>query len=296
MEGCFWRFSHRDTGLVVVALCGICRDEAGTWAVVALATHPDRLLRQQICEPAGMDAGRFGVCAGQLLHASEDRLSIDLGPDAQLDVSFRDLSPWPRRAVGGLGMAHWLPALGQYWHPHLLSARADGEIRIGSERYSLDGARVYAEKNWGSAFPRRWWWGQAHDFERDDVCVAFAGGELGLGFSATAVVVRVGGELVRLSCPTAIVRTEADQARWQLTGRGPRHTVELEGVACGEPYALPVPIPAERRCEGWAHQQLAGRMWLRVRRGPHVVFEGETELAGLEYGDAREDPRGARST
>ena len=55
-----------------------------------------------------------------------------------------------------------------------------GEARIGGESVPLDGARVYMEKNWGRAFPERWWWGQADAFEGGDVCVAFAGGPMRL--------------------------------------------------------------------------------------------------------------------
>lgn len=285
MEGYFWRFSDPASGLVVVALCGICRDRAGSWANVALAAHPHGLLRERLVAPASADELSLRVRVGEVLEASEDGLSVDLGPDARLQVRLSERVPWPRRAFGALGPAHWIPALGQYWHPHLLGARARGEVCLDGERTTLDGAQVYAEKNWGSAFPRRWWWGQAQGFAREDVCVAFAGGELpGLRLHATAVVVRVGGELVRMSAPAARVHADADGSRWNVVGRSPRHAIELEGTALCDPFALPVPVPAERRCEPTARQQLAGSLWLRVR-GPRVRFEGETSIAGLEYGE-----------
>ena len=89
--------------------------------------------------------------------------------------------PWPRRPFGGSGLAHVIPGLGQYWHPHVLGGRATGRAVLGDEVVDLDGADVYAEKNWGRGFPERWWWGQAHGFERPDVCLAFAGGDVALG-------------------------------------------------------------------------------------------------------------------
>ncbi len=285
MEGYYWRLTDAEQNLAVVALCGICQAPDGSWATIALAAHPDRLLRPHIGEPADADPDRLGVRVGTVFVADEERLTVDLGDSARLEVALHDHQPWPHRIYGGLGPAHWIPGLGQYWHPHLLGGRAHGELITGKRRVTLANARVYAEKNWGSAFPRRWWWGQAHDFDGENVCVAFAGGELTRGVTATGIVVRLEGEIIRLSAPLALVHARADAEDWQLVGRGPRHTVVLHGRASGQPYTLPVPIPAERRQLPSARQQLAGAMRVTVRRGRRLRFSGETQLAGLEFGD-----------
>ena len=65
-----------------------------------------------------------------------------------------------------------IPFLNQYWHPYCLGGKASGTVEYGGESWSFDGAKLYAERNWGAGFPLRWWWGQAHDFGVDDVCVA----------------------------------------------------------------------------------------------------------------------------
>lgn len=286
MEGYYWRCETPD-GHVVIALCGVCRDGDGTWAVTALAVHPQRALVQRIHAPVLADPRRLGVDGGTVLAAGERGVSVTLGDEARLDLRLRDPVGWPRRAWGGLGPAHWVPALGQYWHPHVLGGTVDGEVVLAGERFSLAGARAYAEKNWGTTFPRRWWWGQASGLGGEDVCLAFAGGGLGGGVSATAVVVRIGSKLVRLGAPGAVVRARVDGRRWVIRGRGPRHSILVEGAALGggEPYALPVPIPGERRCEPRALQHLAAHVAIEVRRGARRVFTGETELGGLELGD-----------
>lgn len=285
MEGYFWRLTDRDGGRAVIALCGVCRDAEGTWAVVAVATHPGRLLVERIAPVAAASPERLEVSAGDLLHATAERLRVSLGDEVSLDVDLRGGRAWPLRAYGALGPGHWVPGLGQYWSPHVLGGGARGEMRVGGDVVSVDGWRVYAEKNWGSAFPGRWWWGQAHDFSgADDVSVAFAGGELGLGLSATAVVARVGDELVRLSAPLALVRGAADGRSWRISGVGARHRVMLEGVSSSPPYPLPVPIPGERRVEHRAMEELGGCVRVVVRRGRRLVFVGESPLAGLEYG------------
>jgi len=221
--------------------------------------------------------------------ATAEGLRVDLGPDARLDVRLSARRDWPRRAFGGLGPAGAIPRLGQYWHPHLLGATVTGEAVIGKERFRLDSATAYGEKNWGAAFPGEWWWGQAHGFADPSVCVAFAGGRLpGVGplsLAPTAIVATVGARLVRIGLPTGHVAVELGAGSWRLRGRSPLGSVELEGNGDGRaPHALPVPIAAERRVQTRAAQHLAGRATLTVRRGRRLLYRGETTLAGLERG------------
>jgi hypothetical protein len=219
-------------------------------------------------------------------------LQVDLGPDARVDVRFEDAVHWPRGAFGGIGAAHAIPALSQYWHPHLLGGRVVGTATIGGRELDLDGAAVYGEKNWGrGGFPPAWWWGQAQGFAREDVCVAFAGGRAGVGRAqvlATSLVVRVGDDVVRAVRPLHPIRVEVGARGWRFRARTARHTIELEGQANGTPpHALPIPIAAERRnLEGAAAQYLASEVRLLVRRGRRTLFSGDSALAGLERGSS----------
>lgn len=299
MEGYYWRFSDPRSGRVLVALCGVNRAPGGMWATVALAAHPGGELREAAVSDAGADRRGLGAWAGGGAFSADERaVHVDLGPDARLDVRLRDVHGWPRRPFGGLGIGHVVPGLSQYWHPHVLGGRADGRAVVGDAAIDLAGWRVYAEKNWGhGGFPEAWWWGQAHGFDRPEACVAFAGGAVRLGpiaTTATAVVVRLGGEVVRLGDPLlSPIRAEVGPGRWRLQGRGPRWGVEVEAEANGvAPHVLPVPIPAEGRNVAAAHQHLAGRLHVVVRRRGRVVYAGESELAGLEHGELSSTGRG----
>ncbi|MEA2270150.1 MAG: hypothetical protein QOC64_2760 [Solirubrobacteraceae bacterium] len=302
MEGYFWRITQPATGAVVVALVAINRDAAGgRWGMIALAAHPGGFVRAATVAYAHADRRTLAVRAGDgdspALEAGEGRLRVDLGPDARLEATFARRVPWPSRwAFGGIGPAQAIPALSQYWHPHLLGARVRGEAQVGAATIHLDGATAYAEKNWGAAgHPPEWWWGQAHGFDREDVCVAFAGGRAAVArvpVLATAVVVAVGGEVLRLVRPLLPVRVDVGEHGWLLRGRTARHAVEIEGHANGtRPHLLPVPVPAEgRRIDGQSAMHLAGAMRVHVRRGGRTVFAGTTALAGLEQGRG---PQGA---
>lgn len=285
LEGYYWRFADPATGRVVVALCGACRAPDGPWAMVTLAAHPGGFVRTELVPTAWTDPAGLGVVAGTALEATPDRLRVDLGPDARLDVALSEPVGWPpRRALGGLGAAQALPGLPQYWHPHLLAATVTGEARLGERTADLGGALAYAEKNWGGAFPGEWWWGQAGGLGGGDDAVAFAGGRLGGRLAATALVVRTSGEVLRFAAPLALVRARAGGGEWSVQARSALHTVRLEADAPGPPHRLPVPEPADRRVVERSRQHLAGRLRVVVRRGRRTLLSDETELAGLEHG------------
>jgi hypothetical protein len=286
LEGHFWRITQPRTGAVVVVILAICRDARGQpWAMASLAAHPSGEVRSATLPDASGAPRGLGLRAGDAFAADERALRLDLGPDARLEVGFADALAWPRRAFGALGPAQVVPGLSQYWHPWLLRARVTGSARVGAETIDLDGAVAYAEKNWGAGgMPPAWWWGQAHGFDRPDVCVAFAGGRAGLGpvrTTATALVVAVGDEVRTAVRPLRPLRVTVDERGWRLAGAG----IEVEAHAGGAAHLLPVPVPLERRrLDDWAPQHLAGTLRVSVRRRGRTLYQGTSELAGLERG------------
>lgn len=289
MEGWFWRVTDAASGRVVVALCGVNRHPDGDWATVAVAVHPGGIVRAAVFERAHAEQTHFALNAGTApeswIEASADRLRVDVD-DVHLDLRFTEPFEWPK-AFGGGGVFSAVPYLNQYWQPYRLGGIATGSIGIGGDRWSIAGAKVYAERNWGAGFPDRWWWGQAHDFGGADVSVAFSGGLLRLGPIARpvcGVVVRLGERVIRIT-PPAPVHSEVTPGRWAVRARSWRHQVDLDGDGTGiKPHVLPVPLPAERRNVDTDFEHLAGRLRCVVRERGHVVFEGTSELAGLEVG------------
>jgi tocopherol cyclase len=288
LEGYYWRIVHQRSGVVAVALGAVCRDAGGSWGLATLAVHPGGFSRTVLTGTATAEPDGFGMRAEAALVGDAKRVAVDLGPDAILDVTFDDPVLWPRRG-GALGAAHAIPALPHYWHPVVLSARVRGSVRAAGVVQDLDGAVGYAEKNWGSAFPGRWWWGHAAAFRDSDVSVSFAGGHvplLGGTVAPTVVVARLGRRVIALAPPLARTRVAIGGDAWRLRTRAPGIVVEIDGEGAGvPPHELLVPLPGARDAEERSRQHLAARLALRIRRGRRVLFEGESPLAGLEVGD-----------
>ena len=286
MEGYFWRVTDVARQRVIVALCGINRHPDGDWATVAIAAHPAGFVRSAVLDHACARSDRFHVSAGDGAFVADERsVHVDLGDGAAVDLSLADTVGWPHR-LGAGGIFSALPFLGQYWHPHVLGGRATGAATIGHETWTMDGADVYAEKNWGAGFPEQWWWGQAQAFDRPDVCVAFGGGLLTAGplrAKVGGIVVRVGDEVIRMSPPFASVRSTVQDDTWTILGRTPTRRVHIVGHGLVAPHVLPVPLPAQRRNIDTDFEHLAGHLELTVS-GRGASFRGFSDLAGLEVG------------
>lgn len=289
MEGWFWRVTDAASGRVVVALCGVNRHPDGDWATVAVALHPGGIVRSIVMDGAHAARDHFelraGTSADARIEASADRLRVDLD-DVHVDLRFTEPFEWPL-AFGGGGVFSTIPFLNQYWQPYRLGGGATGTVTSEEGDWSFSRAPTYCERNWGAGFPDRWWWGQAHDFDGADVSVAFSGGLLSLGPIArpvAGVVVRIDDRVIRIT-PPAPVRSEAADGRWTLRARSLRHQVDLDGDGTGlDPHVLPVPLPAERRNVDTDFEHLAGRLHCVVRERGRVLFDGTSELAGLEVG------------
>ena len=288
MEGWFWRLSDPRDGRVVVALCSANRHPAGDWSTAAIALHPGGLVRSAAIDGVVADRDRFSVNADtgtELIDADEGHLRMVLG-DSEVDLTFTDNYYWPK-AFGGGGVFSSVPFLNQYWHPYRLGGKASGTATCGDQRWTFTDATVYCERNWGAGFPLRWWWGQAHDFGGDDVSVAFSGGLLELGplrREVTGVVVRLQDRLLRIT-PPALVSSACDVQRWQIDARTARYRVRLDGRGNGAgPHVLPVPLPFDRRNIDTDYEYLAGTLRCTVSEWGRTIFEGTSELAGLEIG------------
>jgi hypothetical protein len=91
-----------------------------------------------------------------------------------------------------------------------------------------------------------------------------------------------GDELRTVVRPLRPLRVAVDERGWRLAGGGVEVEAHADGIA---PHLLPVPVPHERRrLDDWAPQHLTGSLRVSVRRRGRTLYEGTSQLAGLERG------------
>eukprot|EP00804_Cyclotella_cryptica_P010172 CCRYP_013805-RC/>CCRYP_013805-RC protein AED:0.16 eAED:0.16 QI:478/1/1/1/0.6/0.33/6/866/645 len=83
--------------------------------------------------------------------------------------------------------AGWLasyPVFEPHWQITMAHARATGTLNWNGTLYEFNDAPFYAEKNWGGAFPTKWYWAQCNSFENyPDLAFTAGGGIRQLPFS-----------------------------------------------------------------------------------------------------------------
>jgi tocopherol cyclase len=100
-----------------------------------------------------------------------DRIALDLENDQRRiagDLRFSGLVPWPPSllAPGIMGWYSFVPFMECYHGLVSMDHGIDGAIQVDRRRIDLSGGRGYAEKDWGTSFPKGYVWMQSNHFEQ----------------------------------------------------------------------------------------------------------------------------------
>lgn len=104
----------------------------------------------------GHDGSKGGVLPGQGVEGS-----------CQYDMTVQPIAGWGDDETGPKSTAGWLASykvFEPHWQVTLADARASGSITWKNTSYEFQNAPFYAEKNWGGAFPTKWYWCQCNSF------------------------------------------------------------------------------------------------------------------------------------
>jgi tocopherol cyclase len=214
----------------------------------------------------------------------------------------------PGTARATAGWLSYLPIFEPGWQVLMSHGLAKGWVEWQSlsgesaeplTRYEFDNAPVYAEKNWGGAFPAKWFWIQ---------CNAFADFP---GLSITAAVgireVLVFKEDVGLiglhydgqyyeffSTKTTFTWQVSPWGRWQVSACSDRYRILLTGQAVDEGAWVRVPTQSGLQflCRDTTRGRLRVQLWDclmgdslgRGEQADSLILDATSTLAGLEVG------------
>lgn len=258
-----------------------------------------------------------GVLHSEDVDASRSRANyVSSGVACAYDLRMTPRVSWAR---DGRSTATWLSRL-QFFEPGyqvlLADATSTGVITDWRGRtHQVRDAPTYIEKNWGGAFPSRWFWLQCNAF--DSVVTTMAGGAGGASeqLSLTSV-----GALRDICVPGAaervltrerigmisfhwrgdlwefapwncrVVRWDAGWGDWRVEAEGDVYRALLE--TSSEYDGAVVPGPTLHGLDFVVRDGSRGNMRLRVwrRRSGELVLDARSSVAAVETGGDMRDP------
>lgn len=196
--------------------------------------------------------------------------------------------------VATAGWSSYLPILEPGWQVLMAHGWATGWAEWQGQRYEFQQAPIYAEKNWGGAFPQRWFWLQANAFEqRPDLTVTAVGGlrqVLGREETVGLVGIHLPGQFIMLnSLQTSVAWQVAPWGSWQVTAQDHRYRIVLQGTTEQPPAQVRVPTQTGLQFQCWdtTHGDLTVEVWARSLTPPYaasLMLREHTALAALEVG------------
>ncbi|GAB2215643.1 hypothetical protein Droror1_Dr00020034 [Drosera rotundifolia] len=195
--------------------------------------------------------------------------------------------------------AGWLatfPVFEPHWQVCMAGGLSTGWIEWDSQRFEFQNAPSYSEKNWGGAFPRKWFWVQCNVFEgaSGEVALTAAGGlrQLPAGIFENAALIGIhhAGIFYEFVPWNGVVEWDvAPWGSWQMVADNGSYKVELEAVTDDPGTTLRAPTleaglaPA---CKDTCYGILKLRMWERMPDGSKgkAILDVTSDMAAVEVG------------
>ncbi len=173
------------------------------------------------------------------------------------------------------------------WQILMAHGLASGWIDWQGNRYEFQQAPAYAEKNWGGAFPQKWFWLNCNSFDGEpDLALTAGGGRRGVLWwmeSVAMVGIHYQGKFYEFVPWNAKVNWEIQPwGSWSMSAENGEYWVELTATCDrpGTPLRAPTPNGLQYCCRDTMH----GCLSLQLRRGSEVILKATSSLCGLEVG------------
>ena len=223
-----------------------------------------------------------GYHQGKLLNPSGE-------VQAEWDYSIKPATSWGiATQLATAGWLSYLPVFEPGWQVLLAHGLASGWINWQGQRYEFADAPAYAEKNWGGAFPSKWFWIQCNAFkDAPALSITAVGGMrdvLSWQENVGMVGIHNGDRFYEfISTKTSLTWRVEPWGRWYMSAQDYRYHVEITGYAPDQGAYVRVPTlqGLQWQCRDTTHGRLHVKLWTVEGE---LLIDSVSELAGLEVG------------
>jgi tocopherol cyclase len=218
------------------------------------------------------------------------------GGIAQWQYEIKPIYGWGSPKRPQQSTAGWLSQFQIFepgWQILMAHGLATGWIEWNGQRYTFEDVPSYSEKNWGRAFPQKWFWVNCNAFENEpDLAITAGGGRrsvLGWMESVAMLGIHYRNAFYDFMPWNAQVRwTIEPWGYWHMQAENDGHTVELTASAPDQKGTL-VRAPTQQGlafvCRDTTRGQLRLKLWRQRKLAePELVLDAYSDLGCLEVG------------
>lgn len=216
------------------------------------------------------------------------------GQTARWQYAIEPVYGWGSSGQAQQSTAGWLSQLQIFepgWQILMAHGLATGWIEWNGQRYEFTNAPAYGEKNWGGAFPQKWFWLNCNCFDKEpDLSLTAGGGRRGVLWwmeSVAMVGIHYRGRFYEFVPWNATVQWEIyPWGHWRMQAYSDRYQVELIGTTDQPGTALRAPTPQGLVlcCRDTMQGHLTLKLWEQHWGRSKLLLEATSSLCGLETG------------
>lgn len=212
---------------------------------------------------------------------------------ARWDYQIQPIYGWGNQGQPQQSTAGWLSQWQIFepgWQILMAHGLATGWIEWQGQRYEFSQAPAYAEKNWGGAFPERWFWLNCNGFlDQPDLALTAGGGRrsiLGWMEEVAMVGLHYRGKFYEFVPWNAQVNWAIQPwGDWQMQAINADYALSLRGT-CSQPGTF-VRTPTLQGLQFCCQDTTQGQITLELRqRTGALILQVTSEVCGLEVGGA----------
>jgi tocopherol cyclase len=283
-------------------LCRTFPDVSGFWAwPQALGLGHYRLKESQVQRPEWLPSAEFdrrvveGYQGTATWHQGKLR-DPGSGHTARWQYEIEPLDGWGNRGQVQQSTAGWLSQLQIFepgWQILMAHGLATGWIEWNNRRYEFTRALAYGEKNWGGAFPQKWFWLNCNwfdQFDHADLALTAGGGRRGVLWwmeSVAMVGIHYQGKFYEFVPWNSQVSWKIHPwGCWQMWASNAEYEVELTATTDqpGTPLRAPTQQGLVFCCRDTMRGTIQLKLYQRKQGRSQLLLEAHSDLCGLETG------------